>query len=128
MSTSACATTVRSSIAVPVAVSRRRARVVVVRQFALPDPWYAPMSSRPSSPDEASKPTSVTGKQALAALRDRVEHGLRIGDRVADRGEDFARGPLLVERFLGLVEQADVLERDRRLIAEGLQQVQLRAR
>ena len=58
-------------------------------------------------------------------MRDRVKHGFRIGDRVADRREDFARRPLLVKRFLGLVEQADIFERDGRLIAKGLQQREL---
>ena len=34
----------------------------------------------------------------------------------------FACGALLIQRLLGFVEQADVLDRDRGLIAKGLQQ------
>ena len=36
--------------------------------------------------------------------------------------QDFRRRRLLIQRFLGLVEEADVLDRDRRLVGEGLHQ------
>src|SRR6266705_2013619 len=62
-------------------------------------------------------------KQALAALQDLVEHRLRIGDRAADGAEDFAGSALLLERFPGLIEQSHVLDRDHRLIGEGLEQI-----
>ena len=61
-------------------------------------------------------------EQPLAALQNRIEHRLRIGDRAADRGEHLARRPLLVERLLRFVEQANVFQRDRRLVAERAQE------
>src|SRR5207302_756083 len=36
--------------------------------------------------------------------------------------QDFADGGLLMERFAGFVEQPHVLDRDRRLIGEGLEE------
>ena len=64
-------------------------------------------------------------EQPLAAGEDRFEHGRRVGDRIADRGQDLTRRPLLIECFLRLVEQAHVLERDRRLVAESAQECDL---
>src|SRR5690348_13753609 len=61
-------------------------------------------------------------EQPLAAFEDLVENRLRVGDRAADCRQHFTRRALLVERFLRLVEEADVLQRDRRLVAERLQQ------
>src|SRR6266567_488579 len=61
-------------------------------------------------------------EQPLSARQNLLENRRRVGDRAADRGEHFAGGALLLERFLGLVEQAHVLEGDRRLVAEGLEQ------
>src|SRR5439155_20650190 len=46
----------------------------------------------------------------------------------ADRSEDLARRGLLVERLLRLVEEADVLDRDRGLIGEGLHEIDLSLR
>ena len=54
--------------------------------------------------------------------RDRVEHRLRVGDRAADDAQHLGGRGLLLERLLGLVEQARVLDRDHRLVGEGLQQ------
>ena len=85
------------------------------------------MSSMPSSRTSVM-PTVSPAKSRSTALQDYVEHRFGIGDRAADRGEDFARGALLIERLLGFVEQADVLERDRRLVAEGPQQRRSRGR
>src|SRR5205823_1735753 len=62
------------------------------------------------------------GEQTLAALENLVEYRRRVGDGAADRGENLTRRALLLERFLSLVEQAHILDRDRRLVAEGLQQ------
>src|SRR5207237_1890524 len=53
----------------------------------------------------------LAGEQPLAALGDFLEHGGRVGDRATDRGEDIARGPLLLQRLLRLVEQPYVLDR-----------------
>jgi hypothetical protein len=64
----------------------------------------------------------IPGEEPLAALEDHVEHRLGIGDRIADRAQHLPRSPLLLERLPGLVEQAHVLDRDRRLVGEGLHQ------
>ena len=60
--------------------------------------------------------------QPQRALGDRVEHRLHVGRRARDHAQDLADRRLLLERFLGLVEQAHVFDRDRRLVGEGLQQ------
>ena len=64
----------------------------------------------------------VAGEQPFAAAQDLVEHRLRVGDRAADDLQHLGGGGLLLERLLGLVEQAHVLDRDHRLVGEGLQQ------
>ena len=60
--------------------------------------------------------------QARGALGDRVEHRLHVGRRARDHAQDLADRRLLVERVLRLVEEAHVVDRDRRLAREGLQQ------
>ena len=63
----------------------------------------------------------VAVEQLLAALEDLVEDGLRVGDGPADDAENIGARPLLLQRLLRLVEQARVLDRDRRLIGKALQ-------
>ena len=63
----------------------------------------------------------VACKQSLAAFEYPLEHRRGIRNRIADRGENLSRRALLIERFFGLVEQADVIDGDRGLIREGLQ-------
>ena len=67
----------------------------------------------------------LAAEQAPAALDDRVEHRLRVGDRAADDAQDLGGRGLPLERLLGLVEQAHVLDRDHRLVGEGLEQLDL---
>jgi hypothetical protein len=67
----------------------------------------------------------VTAEHALTALEDHFEHGLRIGDRAADRSEHLPRCFLLLERLLGLVEQARVLDRHRRLLRKPAEKFEL---
>ena len=71
--------------------------------------------------------------QLVTALRDRVEHRLHVGLRLADHAQDVAGRGLLLERLgevavarLQLLEQAHVLDRDDGLVGEGLQQRDLR--
>ena len=63
--------------------------------------------------------------QQPGALGDGVEHRLHVGRRGADHLQHLGRRGLALERLLGLVEQAHVLDRDHRLVGEGLQQVDL---
>ena len=67
--------------------------------------------------------------QARRPFGDHVEHRLQIGRRARDDAEHVVRRRLLLQRFgqravarLHLVEQADVLDGDDRLVGEGLQQ------
>ena len=67
--------------------------------------------------------------QAGRALDDRVEHRLDVGRRARDDPEDLAGRGLLLQGLgevvvprLQLPEEPDVLERDHRLVREGLQQ------
>ena len=71
--------------------------------------------------DHEFQPESLVRKQALRALHDGVEHRLIGGRRTADHAQHFSRGGLLLERFLGLVDQAHVLDGDHGLVGEGLQ-------
>ncbi len=77
------------------------------------------------------------GEVGIAKLRDRsgnrVEHRLHVGLRPADDAQDVAGRGLLLERLrevavagAELVEEADVLNRDDRLIGKRLQQRDLR--
>src|SRR5258706_446520 len=84
------------------------------------------LTACPTSPNAWSSPTdrvSCVGTTDLQrSRRDRVEHRLRVRLRLADHAEDFARRRLLLEGLLGLVEQANVLNRDHGLVGEGLEQ------
>ncbi len=64
-------------------------------------------------------------EQVNAAFHDGVEDGLGVGRRAANHAQDFADHGLLLQRFLGLVEQTDVLDRNHRLGGEGLHQSRL---
>ena len=64
--------------------------------------------------------------QALAAVEDLLEHRLGIGHRAADDLQHLGGGGLLFERLLRLVEQAHVLDRDHRLVGEGLRRARFR--
>ena len=64
-------------------------------------------------------------EQPLAAVEDLVEHRLRVGHRAADDLQHLGGRGLLLERLLGLVEQARVLDRDHRLVGERAQQADL---
>jgi hypothetical protein len=68
------------------------------------------------------------GGKTPGAPDDRVEHGLHVRRRFADDLEDLGGRRLPLERLPGLVEEAHVLDRDRGLVGEGLQQVDLRLR
>ncbi len=48
--------------------------------------------------------------------------GCVVGDRLADDLQYLGRGGLPLQRLLRLVEQPRVLDRDHRLVGEGLQQ------
>jgi hypothetical protein len=58
----------------------------------------------------------------------RLEDGLDIRRRGADRPQDVARRRLLLERLLGLVEQPDVLDGDDRLGGKSLEEGHLPVR
>ena len=62
----------------------------------------------------------------------RLEHRLDVGRRARDDAQDLAGRRLLLQRLgevavarLQLLEQADVLDRDHRLVGEGLEQLDL---
>ena len=70
-------------------------------------------------------PTASASHSRAQLAQDLVEHRLRVGDRAADHLQDLAGRRLLLERLLRLVEQPHVLDRDHRLVGEGLQQLDL---
>ena len=51
-----------------------------------------------------------------------VQHRLHVARRVRDDTQDFADGGLLLQRLLGLVEQARILDRYHRLVGESCEQ------
>ena len=69
----------------------------------------------------------MSASHRRTALRhDRLEHRLDVGRRARDHPQDLARGRLLLERLQLLasrVEQAHVLDRDDRLVGEGLEEL-----
>ena len=65
----------------------------------------------------------MAAKKPLGAFRDRVEYRLHVGRRTGDDLQDIGGRGLPLQRFLGLVEQPDVLDRDHGLVGEGLQQL-----
>ena len=75
------------------------------------------------SPRGIASATALPPKRRRQLSHDRVEHRLGVGHRAADHAQDLGRRRLLLERLLGLVEQAHVLDRDHRLVGEGLQQL-----
>jgi hypothetical protein len=71
---------------------------------------------------EARRRAEASAAQNAGPFGDRVEHRLDICRRAADDAQDLGRRGLPVERLLRFVEQADVLDRDHRLVGEDLQQ------
>ena len=62
----------------------------------------------------------VPGKSRWQAVEVAVKDGLVWVGELADGLQDFGRGRLSLQRLLGRVEQARVLDRDHRLVHEGL--------
>jgi hypothetical protein len=58
--------------------------------------------------------------QLGGATQDRLEHGLRILDRVGNHFQDFRGRRLPLERLVRLAEKPRVLDRDHRLVGEAL--------
>src|SRR5262249_10498949 len=54
---------------------------------------------------------------------ERLEYGRDVERRAADHLEDLGSRCLLLERILRLLEQPDVLNRDDRLVGEGLEEL-----
>src|SRR5216110_385617 len=70
----------------------------------------------------------VGSAEPQRALGDRVEYRLLVGGRARDRAEDRRDRGLSIERCLRLVEQADVLDGQRRLFRECLDETSLSRR
>src|SRR5947209_17937632 len=63
--------------------------------------------------------------EAQGARGDRIEHGPELARRPGNGAKDAGSRRLALERFLGLVEEAHVLDRDRGLIRECLDELDL---
>jgi hypothetical protein len=92
--------------------------------------WFTPWALVMLDPlaveteDEAERRTG----QARRALGEDVEDRLHVRrSSSADGAQHFGRRGLPLERLLGLVEQAHVLDRDHGLVAEGAQQARRRS-
>ena len=101
----------------------RRARAAAAR-------LRPPSVGRRSSPSRAACSPGATarrgcrrpGRAAARARRSASKHRLHVGRRAADDAQHLGGRRLPLERLLGLVEQAHVLDRDHRLVGEGLEQ------
>ena len=80
-------------------------------------------------PEEVAVVEEQRGNVRFAQARDVVQNRAvdrcNVGGRAADDAQDLRRRGLLLERLLGLVEQPYVLDRDHRLVGEGLEQIRL---
>src|SRR6185295_19640175 len=71
----------------------------------------------------------VIGSAHLSSpLGNRIEHRLDLGRRTRDDLKNLARRCLLLQRFLELLKQPGILDRDNRLIGKGFEQLDLRVR
>ncbi|HVD83531.1 MAG TPA: hypothetical protein VNC42_04780, partial [Bradyrhizobium sp.] len=66
----------------------------------------------------------MSADQPIGAGRNRLEYRLHVRRRAGDHLQDVGRGGLPLQRLPGLVEQPGVLNRNHRLVGEGLQQRQ----
>ena len=83
----------------------------------------APSRMRPPSPqrDDCASRLRTAARQLLE--RSSSKHRLTVSAiELLMTPQDLGGRGLLLERFLGLVEQPHVLDRDHRLVGEGLQQ------
>ena len=81
------------------------------------------MATHRTSPSTARlTATAAPWNSRTHAADDRLEHRLHVGRRLADDAQDLGGRGLVRERFLGLVEQPRVLDRDHCLVGEGSQQ------
>ena len=71
---------------------------------------------------ETRRGSQARPAQHPSALGDRIEYGLHVGRRTADDLENLRRRRLPLQRLPGFVEQPRILDRDHRLVGEGLQQ------
>ena len=123
--TSAMCTGRRSRMARPVMMSARSGSCVAARWLGVV-PRHAVERTQLVVVDERRSCRSVAAEQALAAVEDLRRTPAHVGRaELADHAQHLGGGGLLLERLLGLVEQAHVLDRDHRLVGEGLQQVDL---
>ena len=77
---------------------------------------------------QAFQATLVGAAQPNRRLVQGVEHGLQVEGRTADDLEHVGRRCLLLQRLLKLGEETHVLDRDHRLVGEGLDQLDLPCR
>ena len=121
-STSGKATTRRSRIAMPDAVSRSSGAGNICPQVlvVLAARWWS-TSSMPSSRSIVT-PTVCPANRRWQLARITSNTGFVSAIELRDRREHLAGRALLVERFLRLVEQPHVVDRDRGLAREGLEQ------
>src|SRR5262249_10298659 len=77
---------------------------------------------------ECDYPARIASAQLARIDGHRLEHWSHIALRLADHAQDLARGGLLLEALLQLSEQPHVLDRDHRLVRQGLQEFNLLVR
>ena len=92
--------------------------------------WLGHVAAAPSfahGDPVPGQPERAAGRiaQPHRILDDGVEHGRQVAGRRVDDLQHFGRRGLSLERLLGLVEHARVLDRNHRLVSETLEKRQL---
>ena len=101
-----------------------RPRIVALERLAAPSRGARPGAPCPSSPT-SEMPSCVPENRRWQLSRILSNTGAR-PPSTADDLQHVGGGGLLLQRLLGLVEQPRVLDRDHRLVGEGLEQRDLR--
>ena len=116
----------RSRIALPGDVSRLTRRGSTSARAVTAGPWLASRRCTLARRRADTCRELLAGEQAARSCRGSSSNtGCMSVERAADHAQDLGRGRLLLERFLRLVEQPSVLDRDHRLVGEGLEQREL---
>src|SRR5262245_53526186 len=76
-------------------------------------------------PVEEKQPGPLSVAEASGVIEDRLEHRLNIGRRAGNHAEDLAGRRKVAIAGLQLLEQAYILDRNDRLVREGLEQLDL---
>ena len=105
--------------------ARPKQRPAEAQRFLQQGPELGPGTADLGGPEQlvasvTPEHPELSAHQGQRLVEDRREDRLEVGRGARDHPQDVSRGRLLLECLFRLVEQADVLDRDDRLVGEGL--------